>query len=251
MSPEERKRHEDFEGNPKVQALYRAVSELLEEGADATNLKVADIAARAGIGKGTTYEYFKSREELIIKAMLSRMYAYFKRVTEKTDAKEQFREKVYVFLDSLFTASNENMKSMQQMFVLLSGGGSMPLRFKEELHKCWQPIVTFREYADELYTCAVREGTASPNLPSFYVHTAFLNLLISYGLYQYPSSCKSNYGSQDVAEDGCLCLEEQDIDVQNEEESCYMKKSFPSEISCLKKDEVKQRLYENLVFMLR
>lgn len=251
MNPEERKNSEDFASNPKVQALYRAVSELLEEGADATNLKVADIAARAGIGKGTTYEYFKSREELIIKAMLNRMYAYFKRVTEKTDAKEQFQEKVYVFLDSLFTASNENMKSMQQMFVLLSGGGSMPLRFKEELHKCWQPIVTFREYADDLYACAVKEGAASPNLPSFYVHTAFLNLLISYGLYQFPSSGKNGCGSQELPNLGCFQMRNSDSTIGKSETGDQRKAGVHYEISCLQKDEVKQRLYENLVFMLR
>lgn len=251
MSPEERKKQEEFTANPKVQALYRAVSELLEEGADATNLKVADIAARAGIGKGTTYEYFKSREELIIKAMLNRMYAYFKGVTEQTDAKENFQEKVYVFLDSLFMASGENMKAMQQMFALLSGGGSMPMRFKEELHKCWQPIVTFKEYADDLYTCAVKEGAASPDLPSFYVHTAFLNLLISYGIYRYPSSCRKEGGPQELSELGCFQTQNLDTVTEAGEPGQYEKKEQPCGISNLKKDEVKQRLYENLVFMLR
>lgn len=251
MSSEKRKKNEDFADNPKVQSLYRAVSELLEEGADATNLKVADIAARAGIGKGTTYEYFKSREELIIKAMLNRMYAYFKQVTERTDAEERFQEKVYVFLDSLFTASSENMKSMQQMFMLLSGGGSMPLRFKEELHKCWQPIVTFQEYADDLYACAVREGTASPNLPPFYVHTAFLNLLISYGIYHHPSSCKKDCDSQKRVEAGQFFEQKQENVMGGSETGAYVKEQFPCGISGLEKNEVKQRLYENLVFMLR
>lgn len=58
------------ENNKKVLAMYQAVWELIEEGADIYRLKVADITARAGIGKGTAYEYFKSKEELLGRALL-------------------------------------------------------------------------------------------------------------------------------------------------------------------------------------
>ena len=50
------------ETRPKVLALYRGVLELLDEGADVNTIKVSDITAKAGIGKGTAYDYFKSRE---------------------------------------------------------------------------------------------------------------------------------------------------------------------------------------------
>ena len=58
------------ETRPKVLALYRGVLELLDEGADVNGIKVSDITARAGIGKGTAYDYFKSREEIIACALL-------------------------------------------------------------------------------------------------------------------------------------------------------------------------------------
>ncbi len=37
---------------PKEKAVYKAVIELFEEGADINNLTVAEITGRAGIGKG-------------------------------------------------------------------------------------------------------------------------------------------------------------------------------------------------------
>ena len=46
----------------KVLALYQAVIEFINEGCDINTLKVADITGRAGIGKGTAYEYFSSKE---------------------------------------------------------------------------------------------------------------------------------------------------------------------------------------------
>lgn len=59
-----------FEKIPeKVLMIYNAVEKLAEEGNDVTTLKVSDIAARAGIGKGTVYEYFESREEVIYQAV--------------------------------------------------------------------------------------------------------------------------------------------------------------------------------------
>lgn len=49
----------------KEQAVYRAVLALLEQGNDLSTLTVSRIAAAAGIGKGTVYEYFASKEEIV------------------------------------------------------------------------------------------------------------------------------------------------------------------------------------------
>ena len=54
----------------KVLLMYQAVSELLRNQNDIAKIKVADITSRAGIGKGTAYEYFSSKEELIANALM-------------------------------------------------------------------------------------------------------------------------------------------------------------------------------------
>lgn len=46
-------------------AVYQAVLRLIGSGADITKLRVQEIAAEAGIGKGTVYEYFSSKEEIL------------------------------------------------------------------------------------------------------------------------------------------------------------------------------------------
>ena len=53
----------------KKAAVFRAVLHLLRQGRPLGDLKVSDIAEAAGIGKGTVYEYFPSREELLRDAM--------------------------------------------------------------------------------------------------------------------------------------------------------------------------------------
>ncbi len=81
------------ETRPKVLALYRGVLELLDEGADVNGIKVSDITARAGIGKGTAYDYFKSREEIIACALLYDVEQKIEEEKEELDRHEGFRGK--------------------------------------------------------------------------------------------------------------------------------------------------------------
>ena len=53
----------------KERAIYMAIVELMQEGADLNRLTVSEITGRAGIGKGTAYEYFSDKEEMIAKAL--------------------------------------------------------------------------------------------------------------------------------------------------------------------------------------
>ena len=46
-------------------AVYQAALRLIARGASPAAMKVQDIAREAGIGKGTVYEYFSSKEEIL------------------------------------------------------------------------------------------------------------------------------------------------------------------------------------------
>lgn len=83
-----------LETNEKVLAMYRAVYSLIEEGSDIYRLKVADITARAGIGKGTAYEYFRSKDELLIRALQYDFYLNCYKIEESLKKGKTFRENV-------------------------------------------------------------------------------------------------------------------------------------------------------------
>lgn len=63
----------------KVLRMYEAVHGFMIEGRDLVSLKVVDITSAASIGKGTAYEYFSSKEEIIASAMA---YEYKNKITE-------------------------------------------------------------------------------------------------------------------------------------------------------------------------
>jgi len=62
---------------PKEIDLFDAIVKLLNEEKSIHELKVADIASAAGMGKGTAYEYFSSKEEIIREAIRYRICLEF------------------------------------------------------------------------------------------------------------------------------------------------------------------------------
>jgi len=85
----------------KVIALYHAVEDFVAEGADLSGVRVGDIAARAGIGKGTTYEYFASKEELVVKAMVYLVGTMTKRIINNMEKQDTFHDKFMLLLEEM------------------------------------------------------------------------------------------------------------------------------------------------------
>ena len=92
---------ESREFAPKVLATYRAVIDLFREGADLNNLTVSEITAKAGIGKGTAYEYFKSREHLLMDALDYYQKSWSESIQEELSRQNGFMEKISCLFDLL------------------------------------------------------------------------------------------------------------------------------------------------------
>lgn len=89
----------------KVLLLYEAVLDFVSKGEDITGLKVADITTRAGIGKGTAYDYFDSKEEIIVCALMHSMLGMVELIGYKLAQCKSFREQV----EGLFSIIEENI----------------------------------------------------------------------------------------------------------------------------------------------
>lgn len=87
------------EYSSKENAVYEAVISLLEEGGDVNNLTVAEITKKAGIGKGTAYEYFSDKEEMIAKALFYNAEVFCKQIHKGLDKEKNLYGKVnYILL---------------------------------------------------------------------------------------------------------------------------------------------------------
>ena len=122
------------ETRPKVLALYRGVLELLDEGADVNSIKVSDITAKAGIGKGTAYDYFKSREEIIACALLYDVEQKIEEEKEELDRRQGFSKKVIYAFDWMERRFREQ-KVFAQILRLTTEGSGLSSTILEELQK--------------------------------------------------------------------------------------------------------------------
>ena len=86
----------------KRQMIMRAALEVFaEQGTEAT--KMIDIARRAGVGKGTLYEYFPSKEELIAGSMLMMMDELDARMVERLYPLVDPLDKIRAFIEETFS----------------------------------------------------------------------------------------------------------------------------------------------------
>lgn len=82
----------------KELAIYGGVLRLLAQGADIYALKVSDIAAAAGIGKGTLYNYFSSKEDIILSTIRYTMEEHLEQLRQALSQEPAFPGKVQAAL---------------------------------------------------------------------------------------------------------------------------------------------------------
>lgn len=85
------------------------------------NITVSQIAAEAGIGKGTVYEYFSSKDEIvfeILNILIEDMQKWFEEFFD--EQKFNFEEKLRYFLSFLFLPEYENNLKIYKEFLSIA-----------------------------------------------------------------------------------------------------------------------------------
>ena len=84
----------------KKEKIYDAVMQLILEGRNMKTIKVSEIADRAGIGKGSIYLYFASKDDVIVEAAGYFLNTWLRPFREfKIDEDKDFKITVSEFMD--------------------------------------------------------------------------------------------------------------------------------------------------------
>lgn len=164
----------------KVIALYRAVIAMIGEGADIAELKVSDITEKAGIGKGTAYDYFDTKEEIITYALLFFMENAMARLEEQIREKNSFEEKIDLTLDIMSTEMGKGACMLRFINLLYepSQWGQMlrsTLQESKALDKC-RPLTMVRGLLEK----GIAEGEIRSDVPLSCLMYSLITRLISY-----------------------------------------------------------------------
>lgn len=146
----------DLDYSPKEIQILNSVIDLFFEGVSLHNMKVADIAARAGMGKSTVYEYFDSKDEVINKAIAYRVGCEIRELSQEIARATDFRACTLEVLTKIYHSCSQSSASifllsleiprMQEMYNFLT---SMRSTF---LTLSWQII-------DDYLEVGVRDGS--------------------------------------------------------------------------------------------
>ncbi|NBG88568.1 TetR/AcrR family transcriptional regulator [Isachenkonia alkalipeptolytica] len=97
----------------KQELIYEATLSLIEDNYQLTQIKVGDIAKKANIGKGTIYEYFDSKEEVISEAIAYMIKGWVQELEDILEENEGFEKSFRSILRNIFPM----MEKKQQIFM--------------------------------------------------------------------------------------------------------------------------------------
>lgn len=110
---------EEFHEIPsKVLRMYDAVIRLLEEGEDASSIRVSTITDRAGIGKGTAYDYFDSKEDIVASAVVFHIRRVFRLLEQELEKRDSFEEQLSWLLAEIDRESNRKYCFIRMVHIL-------------------------------------------------------------------------------------------------------------------------------------
>jgi len=95
-------------------SVFSGVMALSKEGKKIYNITVQDIAKAANMGKGTLYEYFSSKEEIIINALMYFLSLENQKAEKIAFSSAGFKEKIYALYNLLFKSFEDGFAAVSQ-----------------------------------------------------------------------------------------------------------------------------------------
>lgn len=173
----------DRKYSEKEIAILNASIDLMKEGVNPYLIKVSDIAKTANVGKGTIYDYFSSKEEVISKAIIYNIDNEIKDGYERIKAKEYFKDKYYEILNIILESMENNLSTLD---ILLSTGGIQEfykhIMVDEENGPCkFHPIIN--EIIDHILETGFKEGVIKRQGSNYYQRMAMESSIAGFSNY--------------------------------------------------------------------
>lgn len=159
--------------------IYEAALSLVDENLDLGSIKVADIAERANIGKGTVYEYFDSKEQVIGEAVIYMFKSGIEALEELIKENRSFRE-TYLFLLRNLSVTMSKNRSLFNLMTMNQKKMDLHTTIKDILYQQMEEIKQdYFEIIETLVEKSVREGIIKDKPAEYDWHTAVLSSLTS------------------------------------------------------------------------
>lgn len=164
---------------PKVRRMYTAVIELIEEGTDTSGIRVSTITDRAGIGKGTAYEYFDTKEELVACAVVYQLQCVFEWLGQAMEERESFGEQLNFLLDEMGKKDGRRHGFLRFVHMLTDNSEFSRLVQEKMTAEEFAPYLPVNVFGKVLQK-GVERGEVRADLPLDYLIYCVFSHLITY-----------------------------------------------------------------------
>ncbi len=167
----------------KIEAMYKAVQELIEEGADVNRIKVSEITQKAGIGKGTAYEYFSNKEELISSALLYQMNLIYGQLEAQIAKMKSFEESIRFVLSSIVEKIGQRDCFLRYVHIF-TDNGPISETMKQKIKEQKEPDTCLAlDCIRQMVQIGKHTGEISARLPEAYIYMEVLSKVIGFAIY--------------------------------------------------------------------
>ncbi len=181
----------------KQLAVFRAVVALMDEGYDMRKIKASDIAQKAGIGKGTLYNYFQNKEEILAQSTLYLIDSTLHTMIEQVHEQQSFEEKFSVLLRLLSHAASRK-KAALSMLVQGLGREELVKNFKQAEELLCNCQLEMRREILLFAQAGIEEGVFLPHDEEYTLYV----FISAFSGYLSARECCQN----EQAEQYCRCL---------------------------------------------
>ena len=172
----------------KVLLIYDAVEQLIIQEQDLNTVKVSTITEKAGIGKGTAYAYFETKDDIIACALLYQIRKMCDELADAVSEKESLGEKINFLLDEIEQKKVRRQSFLRLVHVLTENTGYCQLvrqkMSSKEFHMSI-PVNRFTHMVQE----GIAGGEIKPELPAEYVISCIASRLFMYMVYFCAEGC--------------------------------------------------------------
>lgn len=124
------------------------------------NITVAQVAKTAGIGKGTVYEYFENKDDIIFEIINIHIENYHNQFLQSIENVKTTKEKVLHFFRFVLDDSEENMKHFngykEYLSILFSNDNQNMQEFNCTTHDF------FKEQMNKIISDGIKNGELKP-----------------------------------------------------------------------------------------
>jgi len=138
---------------------------------------IGEIAEEAGIGKGTTYEYFRNKDELFIRVLEYNIERYLTELRKHVQGASGFYRKLEAFIDFHDSIIRHGLRTAEIMLLMHLGMASLNPKTMETVKLlAWELRKRVILELNNIWEEGIRENRIEDGLDFRFVSDSFMNM---------------------------------------------------------------------------